>query len=257
MGGLVILHLYPRLMNLYGDRGNVLCLVERCRRRGIASEVRAVEVGQRLDLTDVDILFMGGGQDKEQQLAAQDMEGEKGGLLRAAVEDGLAVLAICGGYQLLGHYYRPASRPEMKGVSVLDVTTLHKGSQTSRCIGNVVAQWEGKTLVGFENHGGLTYLGPEAKPLARVVIGYGNNGQDKGEGAQYLNAFGTYLHGSFLPKNPHFADHLLRLALERRYGHASLEPLDDDLEMTAHGAAVARARGDRRWTNRALSWLKG
>lgn len=242
MRRLVLGHLYPRLMNLYGDRGNVICLLHRARERGIALEVMEINPGDRLG--DCDLLFLGGGQDREQILAAADLQRLKGEIC-AAVEDGIVSLAICGGYQLFGHYYRPAAGPELPGLGIFDTITLHKGAQAPRCIGNILVEWQGEILVGFENHGGRTYLGSSAQPLGRVLHGYGNNAEDGTEGACYKNAFGTYLHGSLLPKNPGFADHLLGLALERRYGAASLEPLEDTLEMMAHRAAMKRARGSR------------
>lgn len=245
---LVLAHLYPSLMNLYGDRGNIICLRERCLRRGIRLEVKEIGVGDDLAPLDYDILFMGGGQDKEQKRAAYDLL-EKAPAIREAVERGGVALAVCGGYQLFGHYYQPAEGPRLPGIGIFDAWTIHKGSHVPRCIGNVVALWEGKLLVGFENHGGRTYLGKGAKPLAKVIYGHGNNSEDGWEGAIYRNAFGTYLHGSLLPKNPHFADHLLRLTLERRYPGFELPPLDDVLERQAHDAAVRIIRR-RNWLKR-------
>ncbi len=232
-------------MNLYGDRGNIVALARRCLWRGIRPEVEAVGLGDRVDLAGFDIFFMGGGQDKEQKLICEDFQGMKGSALSEAVRDGVAVLAICGGYQLLGRYYETGAGDRLPGIGLLDVETR---AGKKRMIGNVVAAstldgGRQRTLVGFENHSGRTYLGPGAGPLAQVYLGYGNNGQDGGEGAVYRNVVGTYLHGSVLPKNPWLADWLIARALGRRYGQGtSLPPLDDRLERAAHRAAILNAR---------------
>jgi CobQ-like glutamine amidotransferase family enzyme len=210
-------HLYPDQLNLYGDRGNVLTLQQRCRWRGIELRVVELGIGDALDPDAYDLLFIGGGQDRDQAPVAQDLYETKSIGLWAAIEDNMPVLAVCGGYQLLAHYYRPASGPDLKGLGVFDAWTVHRGARAPRCIGDVAINWNGQTLVGFENHGGQTYLGT-AQPLGKVLKGYGNNAQDGTEGATYRNAFGTYLHGSLLPKNPHFADHLIELALKRSCG---------------------------------------
>jgi len=210
-------HLYPDQLNLYGDRGNILTLRRRCQMRGIELRVVGLGIGDALAPDEYDMLFIGGGQDKEQAPVAQDLYEIKGIGLWAAIEDDMPVLAVCGGYQLLAHYYRPAEGPDMRGLGVFDAWTVHKGTQVPRCIGNVAISWNGTTLVGFENHGGRTYLGT-AKPLGRVLKGHGNNSEDRMEGAVYRNAYGTYMHGSLLPKNPHFADYLIALALQRKYG---------------------------------------
>jgi len=231
-------HLYPSLMNVYGDRGNIICLERRCRLRGIELEVTPLEVGDRLEPDAFDLLFMGGAQDREQRLVAEDLLSLKAAPLREAVEAGVVFLGVCGGYQLAGRFYRGAEGGELVGAGVLDLYTLHPGPRTRRLIGNAVAEWEGGTLVGFENHGGRTYLGPGVEPLARVVRGFGNDGESGFEGARYKKAFGSYLHGPLLPKNPAFADHLLGLALARRYGDAALAPLDDALEQQGHAAAL-------------------
>lgn len=210
-------HLYPDQLNLYGDRGNILTLQQRCRWRGIELRVVELGIGDALDPDAYDMLFIGGGQDRDQAPVAQDLYETKSIGLWAAIEDDMPVLAVCGGYQLLAHYYRPASGPDLKGLGVFDAWTVHRGARAPRCIGDVALSWNGQTLVGFENHGGQTYLGT-TKPLGKILKGYGNNAQDGTEGAVYRNAFGTYLHGSLLPKNPHFADHLIKLALKRSYG---------------------------------------
>ncbi|GAC1428169.1 MAG: glutamine amidotransferase [Ktedonobacteraceae bacterium] len=225
---LTIGHLYPDQLNLYGDRGNIITLRQRCRQRGITLRVVGLGIGDALAPDEYDMLFIGGGQDKEQAPVAQDLYEMKGIGLWAAIEDNMPVLAVCGGYQLLAHYYRPAEGPDMRGLGVFDAWTIHKGSRVPRCVGDVAIRWNGMTLVGFENHGGRTYLGT-TKPLGTVLKGSGNNAEDGTEGAIYRNTYGTYLHGSLLPKNPHFADHLLTLALQRKYGDQLLvnaEPAD-------------------------------
>lgn len=218
---LTIGHLYPDQLNLYGDRGNILALHQRCRLRGIELHVVGLGVGDALAPDEYDMLFIGGGQDKEQAPVAQDLYDVKGIGLWAAIEDDMPVLAVCGGFQLLAQYYRPAEGADMRGLGVFDAWTIHKGAQVLRCTGNVAIDWNGSTLVGFENHGGRTYLGT-AKPLGKVLKGYGNNAADGTEGAIYRHAYGTYMHGSLLPKNPHFADYLIRLALQRKYGANSI-----------------------------------
>jgi lipid II isoglutaminyl synthase (glutamine-hydrolysing) len=231
-------HLYPSLMNIYGDRGNILCLQRRCRLRAIALEVTPLEVGDPLQPDAFDILFMGGAQDHEQRLVADDILATKGALVEA-VQDGVVFLGVCGGYQLSGRFYRGAEGEEMKGAGVFDLFTLHPGPKARRLIGNLSARWEGGTLAGFENHGGRTYLGAGAQPLAKVIHGFGNDGRSGYEGARFRNAFGCYLHGPVLPKNPAFADKLISLALQRRNGDSGLTALDDSLEDKAHAAALA------------------
>lgn len=245
-----IAHLYPLQMNIYGDRGNILALVQRCRWRGIEVEVASLDVGQPANLRDYDIAFFGGGQDSNQALVATDFLQVKGPALREAVEEGLVLLAICGGYQLLGRYFRTYTGEELPGIGLLDAWTV---AGKKRLIGNVVIDWTAappeaptRTLVGFENHSGRTYLGSGCRPLGQVRVGYGNNAEDGTEGAVYKNAHGCYLHGSLLPKNPHLADHLLRAALHRRYGpEAELPPLDDRLEWAAHRSMVRRLLAER------------
>jgi hypothetical protein len=233
-------HLYPSQMNIYGDRGNILCLQRRCRLRGIQLDVTSLEAGDVLQPDAFDLLFMGGAQDREQHLVAGDLAATKGAL-REAVADGVVFLGVCGGYQLSGRFYRGAEGEEMRGAGVFDLYTLHPGPGTKRLIGNLAAEWEGGSLAGFENHGGRTYLGSGAEPLAKVMRGHGNDGVSGYEGARNQNAFGSYLHGPILPKNPVFADRLISLALQRRCGDGTLAPLDDTLEQLAHAAAL-RAR---------------
>ncbi|MEW6524506.1 MAG: glutamine amidotransferase [Bacillota bacterium] len=240
---ITICHLYPDFMNLYGDGGNVIALHRRALWHGLQPRVIPVSVGMPCDLAACDIIFMGGGQDREQKAIARDFQ-SRSGELAAALQDQVVVLAICGAYQLLGSYYRTAAGEQLPGLGLLDVWT-EAGSP--RLIGNVVVESEldgtRRTLVGFENHGGRTYLGPAAAPLGQVVVGHGNNGQDRYEGAVQGSIIGTYLHGALLPKNPWFTDYLLRRALARRGAEPTLGLLDDTLENLAHRAAIRRARG--------------
>ncbi|MDD3925833.1 MAG: glutamine amidotransferase [bacterium] len=242
-----ICHLYPDLMNLYGDGGNVLAVLQRCRWRGIETDVSGVSLGDVLDFRRFDIIFMGGGQDSEQRAVAADLQMKKGESIRETVEDGAVVLTICGGYQLFGQSYTTAEGEELPGIGVFDARTFPgKGRLTGNVVVESLTGDNDGTLVGFENHGGRTYLGPDTEPIGRVLIGGGNNGEDGLEGGRYLNAYGTYLHGSLLPKNPRFADRLIEAALTRRYGSMELTPLDDMLEHIAHKAAVRRAGQTRR-----------
>ena len=237
-----IAYLYPDLMNIYGDHGNVLTLVKRCQWRGIPVEVVALNTGDRIRHGDCDIFFMGGGQDREQMMVCRDLQDAKGEDIKLEIEEGAAALVICGGYQLFGKFYRPFEGEELQGISVFDAYTV---AGKKRCIGNVVAKsvlgGAPGTIVGFENHSGKTYLGDGCAPLGTVSVGYGNNGEDKTEGAIYRGAIGTYLHGSLLPKNPGVADFLIEKALARHAGGLPLEALDDSLEFAAHAAAVNRA----------------
>jgi CobQ-like glutamine amidotransferase family enzyme len=233
--------LYASTMNIYGDRGNVITLRRRAEWRGIAAEVREIGIGQPIP-SDVDCFFWGGGQDQEQVAVAEDLHGAKGQALRAAVEDGAALLAVCGGYQLLGHEYRPHDARPLLGIGLFDMTSV---AGPERFIGNVVVDTQWGELVGFENHSGLTTLGPGVLPLGRVRVGHGNNGRDGTEGAIYKNAVGCYLHGSLLPKNPVLADWLIARALECKHGFVELSPLSDDTEASAHASAVGRAHATR------------
>jgi CobQ-like glutamine amidotransferase family enzyme len=229
--------LYSGTMNIYGDRGNVLTLERRARWRGIAAEVRTIGIGQPIP-PEIDIFFFGGGQDQEQVAVSTDLQGAKGATLKQAIEDGAAMLAVCGGYQLLGHEYRPHQGAVLPGIGVFDAVTV-AGSE--RFIGNVIVDSPFGELVGFENHSGLTTLGPGLEPLGRVRVGRGNNGRDGTEGARYKQAAGCYLHGAVLPKNPALADWLLSSGLSRRYGEVTLPPLDDTSEVTARREAQGRA----------------
>jgi CobQ-like glutamine amidotransferase family enzyme len=236
-------HLYPDLLNLYGDRGNVLTLVRRAQWRGLDARVVEARLGDPIDPAASDLFFIGGGEDRQQRLAAPDLREVKGGALRDAAADGAVVLAVCGGYQLLGHAYRPSDGPELEGLGLLDLHTVHPGPGARRLIGNIVIRDPagGRLLVGFENHGGRTRLGPGAAPLGAVVTGFGNNGEDRTEGAVAGTVYGTYLHGPLLPKNAWFADRLIAQALRRRHGDVPLAPLPDAEEERAAVAATARA----------------
>jgi CobQ-like glutamine amidotransferase family enzyme len=245
MASLRLVHLYPDLMSVYGDRGNVLTLVRRAEWRGYVVEVQQLSLGDRLDPRQVDLIFFGGGQDREQAVVSPDFLQQKGEAVREAVEGGAAVLSVCGGYQLLGTSYTTVDGQELPGAGLFDARSV---PGPRRHIGNVLIEshLDGttKTLVGFENHSGRTYLGPHVQPLGKTVVGAGNNGEDGTEGAVYKGAIGCYLHGSLLPKNPWLADLLLRKALGRRLQEpVELEPLDDRLEEQAHDAVARRIKG--------------
>jgi CobQ-like glutamine amidotransferase family enzyme len=240
---LTLAWLYPDSMSIYGDRGNVIALTKRAEWRGIQLDVWRLPKGERLDHLP-DIAMFGGGQDREQRLIERDFLELKGDTIRQAVEQDVPVLAVCGGFQMLGHGYRDADGASIQGLGILDAETVAPRAKDKRCIGNIVVgtdfgSYADGDLVGFENHGGRTTLGPNARPLGRVRKGFGNNGRDGTEGARYRNCFGTYMHGSLLPKNPWFTDYLLEAALKRKYGpEAKLEPLDDTLELRAHQAVL-------------------
>jgi lipid II isoglutaminyl synthase (glutamine-hydrolysing) len=235
--------LYPDLMNIYGDRGNILTLLKRAEWRGLDAKLIELGRGAESEMLDVDVFFFGGGQDREQALIYGDLRQYKQDSLQRAVANGAQVLAVCGGYQLLGHYYQTADGERYDGIGLIDVRTE---AGKKRFIGDVVIETEieglsPRTLVGFENHSGRTFLGPGAKPLGRVIQGQGNNGSDRLEGCVQGNIIGTYLHGSLLPKNPQLADHLIGRALSRRDG-GGLSPLDDSAELAAHDWILQRAQ---------------
>lgn len=237
-----IAFLYGAEMNIYGDRGNIIALSQRARWRGIDVTVDQIGIGDPLRAGHHDLYFFGGGQDKEQIAVAADLarrdNGDKGAVLREAIEAGAVALTICGGYQLFGHYYRPHNGPELPGIGLIDVTSE---AGPDRFIGNSVIGTPDGDLVGFENHSALTFVGSQAEPFGTVIVGAGNNGRDKSGGARYKHAYGCYLHGSLLPKNPWFADLLLTQALARRHGQVALPPLGDGLEQAAHASATRRA----------------
>lgn len=234
-----IYHLYPDLLNLYGDRGNVIALVQRCRWRNIPVAVHKKNIGENLDFQKADILFLGGGSDREQNLIAADMNRHKKAL-KDAIEEGLVMLAVCGGYQLLGRYYLTPDGTKIPGLSILDFYTK---AGKERLIGNIVLEIsigdQKFKVTGFENHGGRTYLG-NISPFGKVLSGYGNNGHDGLEGARYKNVFCTYLHGPLLPKNPALTDYLILTALKRRGFGNNLAPLDDTLEQKASEVIIKR-----------------
>ena len=234
-----IAHLYPKLLNLYGDMGNIITLIKRCQWRGIKVDFEEINIGD--SIKNHDLYFIGGGQDKQQEEVAQELYSHKSELTTQR-DNGAVFLGICGGYQLFGHYYQPHDKNKLLGISLLDAYTV---AGKNRFIGNVTVKsnfLEPNTLVGFENHSGLTYLQGETKPLGIVSVGNGNNGKDRFEGGRYKNVFGTYLHGSLLPKNPHFADYLISLALKKRYGgKIVLSKLDDKYEYDAHYSVIGKA----------------
>ena len=233
-----ICHLYPDLLNLYGDRGNIICLRQRLAWRGIDAEVLEVPVGEKADLTKCDMIFIGGGQDFEQEVLLPDLRSGKDLELKAAIEDGKTILAICGGYQMLGSYYETWDGVRCDFINAIDYYTV--GSK-KRMIGNFafecLPESGGSTVVGFENHSGKTYLGSGVKPLGKILAGGGNNGEDGGEGVRYHNVFGTYSHGPVLPKNPELCDFILQTALSDR---VELTPLNDQAELAAHDAMLKR-----------------
>jgi CobQ-like glutamine amidotransferase family enzyme len=233
---LVIAHLYPREMNIYGDAGNVLTLVKRLEWRGYEAEVRAVEMGEPFDFSQVDIVFGGGGQDRGQLIVGQDLL-DRGDDLRQVADDGLPMLLVCGLYQLFGRSFTTADGQELPGLGIFRATTT---GGDERMIGNIVVASPFGRLVGFENHSGVTLLESGQKPLGRVLKGYGNDPKAKYEGAVSHNTIGTYLHGPILPKNPALADHLLLTALKRRHNITELAPLDDRLEHATARVAAQR-----------------
>jgi lipid II isoglutaminyl synthase (glutamine-hydrolysing) len=247
---LTIHHLYADMMNLYGDRGNVISIKKRCEWRGIPVEVVDVGLGERVRPTGRDLFLFGGGQDREQALLADDLSGSKGADLRAIVEDGGVILGVCGGYQLMGHHYETPEGEKLPGVGIFDLHTEPRKPDEARLIGNVLVDVpapetaDERRIVGFENHGGRTYLG-DTEPLGRVVAGFGNNGRDGTEGARRLNAYGTYLHGSLLPKNPWLTDQLILNAFRRTDDSFELEPLEDSVERRAFESMSGRLVGGR------------
>ena len=232
-----VLSLYPELMNIYADRGNIAVLRARCEWRGIGFELSGVTVGEALDPGSADLFYMGGGQDRDQALVARDMAETKRDALHAAAARDAVVLAVCGGYQLLGHSYQLGAE-ELPGVGLVDLRTVRE--EGPRLIGNCAIEADlgdgPRVIAGFENHGGRTYLGAGERPLGRVLSGHGNNGGDGVEGVHRRNVIGTYLHGPLLPKNTWLADKLIELALGVELG-----PLDDAIEDGAHASALRAA----------------
>ncbi len=236
-------HLYSHDMNIYGDRGNVIALTKRLQWRGFEVIVEEINIGDRLDPRRCDLVFAGGGQDDQQHVVAEELRLWNGAILRDLADSGVPMLLVCGTYQLFGHWFRTGDGREIEGIGLLD---LHTIAGKRRLIGDSLVDSTigdgSRTLVGFENHSGQTFLGPKCAPLGKVLVGGGNNGQDGREGAVYRNVHGTYLHGPILPKNPWFTDYLLGAALARQGMNEPLDPLDDRWEMRAHSTIVDRVR---------------
>jgi len=230
--------LYPKEMSTYGDRGNIIALKRRCEWREIEVEVH--EAGLKDEIRPSDIYFFGGGQDLSQIQVASDLKKNKKAALAQEAEAGKVFLGICGGYQLFGHYYQDGEGNDLEGLGILDVTTK---AGNRRMMGNLVVEtaFLKERLVGFENHSGKTHLGSKARSLGKVIVGNGNNGEDKQEGAIQNNVYGCYLHGPVLPKNQEFADFLLKLALQKKYGDLELKFVNNNQEELAHEQALERA----------------
>jgi lipid II isoglutaminyl synthase (glutamine-hydrolysing) len=239
-----ICHLYPDLLNVYGDTGNILILKYRAEKRGIKVNVTNISVGDKFEGKNYDIVFFGGGQDYEQSIVSNDLNNLKKLALSEYIEAGKVFISICGGYQLLGKYYTTPEGKKLNGLGILDIYTE---AGNTRFIGNTVIYNEHfkETYVGFENHSGRTYIG-SLKPLGKVLAGYGNNGEDGYEGCVYKNSYCSYFHGSLLSKNPELADRFLEIALEKKYGNVKLTPLDDSLEFKAKEFIVKRETSNKR-----------
>ena len=233
--------MYPDVLNLYGDRGNVMCMQKRLSWRGIENTVTRLPIGSTANLADFDLVFIGGGQDFEQQVLLEDLHRGKDREILSAVRDGLPFLTICGGFQMMGNYYETYDGVRCDFIGAVDLYTV---GLKQRMIGNYKYQCGpesgGSIVVGFENHSGQTFLGEGVQPLGKVLAGFGNNGRDGTEGVRYRNLFGTYSHGPLLPKNPALCDHILLTALQRKYGAAELAPLDDAAELAAHDEMAAK-----------------
>jgi CobQ-like glutamine amidotransferase family enzyme len=257
---LTLTHLYPNHLNLYGDTGNLIVLRRRCQWLGIDCQVKSLDMGDQPQAGETDLYFMGGGQDNDQVAVVDDFHRLKHATIKADTEKGVVFLGVCGGYQLMGNTFLMGNGQETRGLGIINVTTKAPGTEVKqRCIGNLVVEISEpiyqemmglydhtrnipNTLVGFENHSGQTYLGDEVAPLGRTIAGFGNNASAEYEGARYKNVFGSYMHGSLLPKNPHFADYLIWLALRQKYPEdsISLPVLPDQEELAAHIYAVHR-----------------
>lgn len=242
---LKICHLYPDTLNLYGDRGNVLCMKKRLMWRDIQAEITEVSIGEDFDPYEHDIYFIGGGQDFEQEVLLEDLKrkAKRDAIIRA-VDEEKVFLAICGGYQLLGNYYKTWDGKQCDFLGAIDLYTV---GEKKRMVGDFMFKLDesdgGYTVTGFENHSGKTYLGDGVRPLGKIIKGHGNNGEDGYEGARYKNVFASYSHGPLLPKNPELADKILLTALKRRYGDAELAPLDDSFEKSASDFMISRLGG--------------
>ncbi|MDD6770311.1 type 1 glutamine amidotransferase [Inconstantimicrobium porci] len=237
-----ICHLYPDLLNVYGDIGNILILKHRAELRGVKVNIYNLSLNDKFDKDLYDITFFGGGQDYEQSIVSSDIFKTKRDDIKDYIESGKVFLAICGGYQLLGKYYIAADGEKLDGLNILNISTE---AGDNRFIGNTVIYNEeyNETYVGFENHGGRTYIN-DLKPLGKVIHGYGNNGTDGYEGCIYKNTYGTYFHGSLLSKNPELADRLLYTALSKKYDNFSLSKLDDTLEIKAKEIMIERLKNN-------------
>lgn len=238
---IVIGWLYPKLMNVYGDIGNVIVLSKRLEWRGIEPEVKKMDIGfPQEELDECDIIFMGGAQDRQQKIVEVDLK-KKSKKLKEKIENGTPGLYVCGAYQLLGKHYKEADGSLIKGLGIFDLHTENPGDNFGRLIGNIIVDSDFGKLIGFENHGGRTYLGKNVRPLGKVVKGFGNNGKDGREGAIYKNSFGTYFHGPILPKNPKLADYLIKTALERKYeSPIQLSPTNNSFEEKARKIIAKR-----------------
>ncbi len=237
--------LYPDLMSTYGDRGNVITLVYRMQKRGLEAQVVKISLNESPGLISrMDMIFMGGAQDKQQEIVNKDLKANKGLFLKKAVEGGIPGLFVCGAYQFLGRYYKAADGTIIDGIGIFDLYTESPGINSQRLIGNLIVEpyiLPKTRLVGFENHGGRTHLGKKVTPLAKVIKGFGNNGEDKNEGMVYKNSIGTYLHGPILPKNPDLADWIIKKTLEKKTGEkVSLKKLDDTFENKAKQVIIER-----------------
>lgn len=259
---LSLTHLYPQNLNLYGDTGNVICLKRRCEWHNIQLTIKNLQLTDKLEIGQTDIYFIGGGQDSDQIKVVDDFHKLKSEAVKADIKDNVVFLGVCGGYQLMGHTFLMGNGNSTEGLGIIDIETKAPGTTLKqRCIGNLIAELNDedyekikniyktqtdnipKTILGFENHSGQTFLNKEnkeIKPLAKTLKGFGNNATEGFEGARFKNVFGTYMHGSFLPKNPHVADYLIWLALVRKYKDASikLEKLVDSIEFAAHNKVI-------------------
>lgn len=241
-----ICHLYPDTLNLYGDSGNITCMQKRLEWRGINTEVHDISLGQNFNPNDYDIFFIGGGQDFEQSILLDDLKGEKGQNIIKAIEDEKVFLSICGGYQMLGQYYKTWDGKQCDFLGALNLYTI---GEKKRMIGDFSFKLDdvdgGYTVVGFENHSGKTYLGDGVRPLGTIIKGHGNNSKDGGEGARYKNVFASYSHGPLLPKNPKLCDLILKTALLRQNPNLSLTELDDTFENNAFDFIEKRLHGTK------------
>lgn len=236
--------LYPELMNTYGDRGNIIVLTKRSEWRNIQVDVKRISIEENpKEIQKCDLLFMGGAQDTQQEIVNADLFEKKGKYLKEKIEEGTPGLYICGAYQFLGKYYKTADGKKLPGLGVFPVYTENPGDKAPRLIGNIVVDSGGEKIVGFENHGGRTYFENHTQAFAKVLKGYGNNGNEKTEGIMFKNSIGTYMHGPILPKNPIIADWLIKKALEKKYSEEiTLETLDDLLEEKARNTVLSRLK---------------